>query len=933
MTHQSESQLEKSLVERLTRLGFIPVVIEDVAALETNLRSQLSKFNNTTFSDGEWARIMNHLMKGDRFHKAKTLRDRFSLKRDDETTAWIKFFNMEQWCKNVYQVTQQVTQVGKYENRYDVTLLINGLPLVQVELKRRGIEMKEAFNQIQRYHKHTYTGTLFEYVQVFVISNGVNTKYFSNNPKQTFEQTFFWTDVDNNKITRLEDFTDVFLEKCAVSELIAEHIVLAESEQIPMVLRPYQYYAVKALEKRVNESNKNGYIWHTTGAGKTLTAFKTSQILSRNPDVKKVMFVVDRKDLDIKTTEEFNSFSDGSVDGTNNTNALVKQLADPNRKLIVTTIQKLDIAIGRDGYLKQFEYLKDEKVVIIFDECHRSQFGQTHARIKAFFNRAQLFGFTGTPIFAENHVGKVTTKDVFGDCLHKYIITNAISDSNVLGFSVEYVGRYKQKDPDVLAADIFADALVEGIDTKEVLESQDRLEKIANYVLQDWKRKTKNGKFNALFAVSSIEVLKRYYTLIKTKSGDDIKIATIFTYHANEADDENSDLDNDPLDTENAPVNQHSRDFLEECIKDYNALYSTNYSTDKFYDYYKDLQKRIKNKQVDLVLVVNMFLTGFDAARLNTLYVDKNLRYHGLIQAYSRTNRLLNSDKPHGNIVSFRNLKEATDKALALYGDENAKEVVFKKPYEEQKKEFEEKLAKLKEEAPTIDSVDGLRGEQEKANFVQAFRDLLRLKSSLETFAEFSFEDLGITEQEFYDYQSKYLDIHAGIKDREAEKESILDQIDFELELTVRDLINFDYIIQLIAGLKNITSDAVRTKKTEDILKVFDHDVNLRKKKELVKKFIEESLPRIGRSEEVEAAFAEFWTSERANKLRNLSESEHITPEAIEALIGEYLYTDRLPSGEDIVERLPERPRLMEHKSVVNRIREAIKDIVDVFEW
>ncbi len=933
MTHQSESQLEKSLVERLTRLGFTPVVIEDVTALETNLRSQLSKFNNTAFSDGEWARIMNHLMKGDRFHKAKTLRDRFSLKRDDETTAWIKFFNMEQWCKNEYQVTQQLTQVGKYENRYDVTLLINGLPLVQVELKRRGIEMKEAFNQIQRYHKHTYTGTLFEYVQVFVISNGVNTKYFSNNPKQTFEQTFFWTDVDNTKITRLEDFTDVFLEKCAVSELIAEHIVLAESEQIPMVLRPYQYYAVKALEKRVNESNKNGYIWHTTGAGKTLTAFKTSQILSRNPDVKKVMFVVDRKDLDIKTTEEFNSFSDGSVDGTNNTNALVKQLADPNRKLIVTTIQKLDIAIGRDGYLRQFEYLKDEKVVIIFDECHRSQFGQTHARIKSFFNRAQLFGFTGTPIFAENHVGKVTTKDVFGDCLHKYIITNAISDSNVLGFSVEYVGRYKQKDPDVLDADIFADALVEGIDTKEVLESQDRLEKIADYVLHDWKRKTKNGKFNALFAVSSIDVLKRYYTLIKAKGGDDIKIATIFTYHANEADDENSDLDNDPLNTENAPVNQHSRDFLEECIKDYNALYSTNYNTDKFYDYYKDLQKRIKNKQVDLVLVVNMFLTGFDAARLNTLYVDKNLRYHGLIQAYSRTNRLLNSDKPHGNIVSFRNLKEATDKALALYGDENAKEVVFKKPYEEQKKEFEEKLAKLKEEAPTINSVDALQGEQEKASFVQAFRDLLRLKSSLETFAEFSFEDLGIAEQEFYDYQSKYLDIHAGIKDCEREKESILDQIDFELELTVRDLINFDYIIQLIAGLKNITSDAVRKKKADDILKVFDHDANLRKKKDLVKKFIEENLPNVKRSDEVEAAFAKFWQSERSNKLQNLAQTEHITQEHIEALIGEYLYTERLPSGEDIVERLPERPRLMEHRSVINRIRDAIKDIVDVFEW
>jgi type I restriction enzyme, R subunit len=933
MTHQSESQLEKTLMERLMRLGFSPVVIEDPVALEANLRSQLGKFNDTTFTDGEWSRIMNHLMKGDRFHKAKTLRDRYSLKRDDETTIWIQFFNMDRWCKNEYQVTQQITQVGKYVNRYDVTLLINGLPLVQVELKRRGVEMKEAFNQIQRYHKHSFTGTLFEYVQVFVISNGVNTKYFSNNPKQTFEQTFFWTDVDNKKITRLEDFTDAFLEKCFISEMIAEHIVLAESEKIPMVLRPYQYYAVKALEKRVNESNKNGYIWHTTGSGKTLTAFKTSQILSRNPDIKKVMFVVDRKDLDIKTTEEFNSFSDGSVDGTGNTSALVKQLSDPNRKLIVTTIQKLDIAIGRESYIKKFDYLKDEKVVIIFDECHRSQFGLTHSHIKGFFNKAQLFGFTGTPIFAENHVGKVTTIDVFDECLHKYIITNAISDNNVLGFSVEYVGKYKQKDQDVLDADIFADALVEGINTKEVLEDQGRLEKITDYVLHDWKRKTKNGKFNALFATPSIEVLKRYYTLFKAKAPEDLKIATIFTYHANEADDENNDLDTDPLETEGVAVNQHSRDFLQDCINDYNKLYDTNYSTDKFYEYYKDIQKRIKNKQVDLVLVVNMFLTGFDSARLNTLFVDKNLRYHGLIQAYSRTNRLLNSDKPHGNIVSFRNLKEATDKALALYGDENAKEVVFKKPYEEQKKEFEEKLQKLRERVPTVGDVDSLQSEQEKADFVQSFRDLLRIKSSLETFAEFSFEDLGITEQEFYDYQSKYLDIHADIKNRDPEKESILDQIDFELELTVRDLINFDYIIQLIAGLKNVTSDTVRAKKTEDILKVFDRDVMLRKKKDLVRKFIEENLPAIGRSEDVESAFSAFWASERSSTLRKLSESENISTEDIENLIGEYLYTDRLPSGEDIAERLPERPRLMEHKTVINRIRDAIKDIVDVFEW
>jgi type I restriction enzyme R subunit len=905
----------------------------------------LEKFNATTFSDAEFTRIFNHLNKGDRFQKAKTLRDRFALKRDDESDFYVRFFNMDKWCQNEYQVTHQITQTGRYENRYDVSLLINGLPLVHIELKRRGVEMKEAFNQIQRYHKHSFVGTLFEYVQIFVISNGVNTKYFSNNHKQSFEQTFYWTDAENRKITALDDFADVFLEKCAVSEMIAEYIVLAESLKIPMTLRPYQYYAVKEIERRVKESDKNGYIWHTTGSGKTLTSFKASQILSKIPEVKKVIFVVDRKDLDIQTTKEFNSFSDGSVDGTDNTQSLVKQLKDQSRKLIVTTIQKMDIAIGREGYLKQFEYLRDEKVVIIFDECHRSQFGTTHARIKNFFSRAQLFGFTGTPIFAENSVGGVTTADVFRECLHRYIITHAISDDNVLGFAVEYVGKYAQKDSSTLDADIevnaegrenalgyFAETLVEGIDTKEVLESPDRLNKIADYVLADWKRKTKNGKFNALFAVSSIEVLKKYYLLFKKKKTDDFKIATIFTYHANE--EESSDtLDVDIFAGEGTPGNQHSRDFLENCIRDYNETFATNFTTDGFYDYYRDLQKRIKSKEVDLVLVVNMFLTGFDSPRLNTLYVDKNLRYHGLIQAYSRTNRLLNSDKPHGNIVSFRNLKLATDKALALFGDENAKEVVFKKPYDQQKKEFDKKLDELRDKVPTVESVSDLQGEEEKAEFVKTFRDLLRLKSSLETFAEFSFSELGISEQEFYDYQSKYLDIYEERKTHESGAESILDQIDFELELTVRDVIDFDYIIQLIAGLKNISSDAVREKKAEDILRLFDRDVKLRKKKDLIKKFIEENLPKIDKSDNVEKSFSDFWNSERSESLKKIAEMENIPLEKFEHLIGEYLYTQRLPHGQDIVDLLPKAPKILERQGIIDRIKNAIENIVDIFEW
>ena len=529
-------------------------------------------------------------------------------------------------------------------------------------------------------------------------------------------------------------------------------------------------------------------------------------------------------------------------------------------------------------------------------------------------------------------MGGVTTADVFGQCLHKYIITHAIEDDNVLGFAVEYVGKYTQKDPDTLDADIFAETLVEGIDTKEVLESDDRLNKITDYVLSDWKRKTKDGKFNALFATPSIEVLKKYYVLFKKKKSDNFRIATIFTYHANE-DDSSDMLDVDVFAGEGTPGNKHSRDFLEDCIKDYNKLYSTNFSTDRFYDYYRDLQKRIKNKEVDLTLVVNMFLTGFDSPRLNTLYVDKNLRYHGLIQAYSRTNRLLNSDKPHGNIISFRNLKLATDKALALFGDENAKEVVFKKPYEEQKKEFVNKLNELREKVPTVDSVDDLKGEEEKAVFIKTFRDLLRIKSSLETFAEFSFDELGISEQEFYDYQSKYLDIHEERKDNTSEAESILDQIDFEIELTVRDIINFDYIIQLIAGLKNISSEAVRQKKTEDILRIFDRDVKLRKKKDLIRKFIENNLPKIHKADDVEKSFTEFWNSERSTVLKEISKSEDIPLEKIEDLIGEYLYTQKLPKGQDIVDLLPEAPKILERQNIIDRIKKALENVVDTFEW
>ncbi|SHF46266.1 type I site-specific deoxyribonuclease, HsdR family, partial [Ruegeria intermedia] len=444
-TTQSEAQLESELVGRLTALGWQPVTIRDTAALEANLRTQLELHNNNlTFTDAEFRKILAHLGKGSPFEKAKTLRDRFQLVRDDGSSVWIEFFNTRDWCRNRYQVTTQVTQVGRYKNRYDVTLLVNGLPLVQIELKRRGMELKEAFNQINRYHKHSFwAGTaLFQYVQIFVISNGVNTRYFANNRHQDFKQTFPWADFENRPINKLDAFADAFLEKCQISKMIAKYVVLHESDRMLMVLRPYQYHAVEAILERVKAGRKNGYIWHTTGSGKTLTSFKAAQVVVENPKVEKVVFVVDRADLDYQTTKEFNHFSPGSIDGTDNTAALVAQLTD-DTKVIVTTIQKLNTAITRDRYAGKLDVVKDKRVVFIFDECHRSQFGETHKNIVGFFSRAQLFGFTGTPIFADNAVGRRTTKDLFGDRLHRYVITDAIRDDNVLKFSVEYWGKLK----------------------------------------------------------------------------------------------------------------------------------------------------------------------------------------------------------------------------------------------------------------------------------------------------------------------------------------------------------------------------------------------------------------------------------------------------------------------------------------------------------
>ncbi len=951
MPKQPEQILEEQLVEQLQKLNYGLVHIRDEKELIANLKSQLEKHNNIQFSNAEFDKVLNILSKGSVFEKAKTLRERQHIVRDNGDNLYFEFIQTEHWCQNQFQVTHQVTMEGKYKNRYDVTLLINGLPLVQIELKRRGLELKEAFNQINRYQRHSFGANsgLYQYIQIFVISNGVNTKYYANNRNQSFKQTFYWTDKENKRLTNiLNGFTAEFLEPCHISKMICKYIVLNQTQKILMVLRPYQFYAVEALVDKVMHSRSNGYIWHTTGSGKTLTSFKASQILTSLPKVKKVVFVVDRKDLDYQTTKEFNSFSKGSIDGTDNTKALVKQFTD-DTKLIVTTIQKLNTAISKKHYVAKMEKLKDERIVFIFDECHRSQFGETHGRINKFFNKPQMFGFTGTPIFADNAVknelGKRTTKELFGDCLHKYVITDAIKDENVLKFSVEYVGRYKKKD-----SPTEIDIEVEDIDTKELMESTVRLEKIANYILANHNRKTHNRTFTAMFCVSSIENLIKYYELFhqkKIKGEHSLNIATIFSYGTNEDDmDANGfinfeeDFDRYDLNLVTEPQtdyisNKHTRDKLDEYIEHYNKMFETNFSTkdsESFYNYYNDISKKVKERKIDILLVVNMYLTGFDSPPLNTLYVDKNLKYHGLIQAYSRTNRILNEQKSQGNIVVFRNLKNATDEAITLFSNKEAVEVIIMKPYEDYVNKFNNAFITLLKVTPTVNSVNELQTEDDELEFIKAFRELIRIKNVLTSFADFKWADLAMSEQLFEDFKSKYLDLYDKVKsDHQKEKVSILEDVDFELELIHRDEINVAYIIQLLIKLKSKTKkDFNQTEK--EILNLLNSEAHLRSKRELIEKFIQDNLPVIEDSDDIPQEFEKFWTGEQQKAFHQLISEENLSPVRTQLLIEDYLYAEREPIRDEILELLEgEKPTLLERKKIGERILKKILNFVETF--
>ncbi len=957
-----EIVVENNLIAQLQTLGYEGVTIADGDGLVGNLKSQLERFNKTSFSDKDFTKILNHLEKGNVFEKAKTVRDRFALTKEDGVVEYVQFYDSEEPQNNLFQVTNQITQEGVYKNRYDVTLLINGLPMVQIELKRPGIEIKEAFNQVERYKRHSFWSNygLFNFVQLFVISNGTKTKYFCNNPSasMTFKQTIFWSDVNNKNILEISAFAESFLHPTNLGKVLANYIVINETLKCLMVLRPYQYYATEAIVNQVKNSNENGYIWHTTGSGKTLTSFKASQIVMDLPEVEKVLFVVDRKDLDYQTIEEYNNFKKGSVDSTDDTSSLVKQLSD-GTKLIVTTIQKLNNAISHKRYANKLSAVKDKKVVFIFDECHRSQFGDTHKAITDFFTNNQLFGFTGTPIFADNvsknQHGKRTTKDLFGECLHKYVITDAINDKNVLKFNIEYVGRYKKKSANELDIDVDVD--VEDIDKTEVFNDEGRIEKIVDYIIQHHNSKTHHKEYSAIFALSSIDNLMKYYDIFQKKKEEgkhNLRIATIFTYGANEGTgeggghvpDEAFDGEEQELPMAAEPqegYGKHSREKLEDYMGHYNKMYGQNFSTKdskSFQEYYNDLSKRLKSREkanfqdkdrLDIVLVVNMMLTGFDAKMVNTLYVDKNLKYHGLIQAYSRTNRIINEKKSQGNIVCFRNLKKATDDAIALFSNKDAKDTIIMPEYEFVAKQFDDALAELKKVVPTVESADDLYGDQQRLEFVQAFRRLMRVKNVLASYADFDWDDMQIGEEEFTDYANKYVDIKEIVGKDPKQKDSIINDIDFELELIHRDEINVAYILKLLANLNEAKDPTSAAKQKKSIIDALASDVSLRSKRELIEKFIEENLPDIKDSDLIGDEFEKYWSDQKVLALSKLCEEEKLDKDQFKSLIETYVYTQQEPIREEVIQCLDNRPSILAARSIGERIISKMKKYVEVF--
>lgn len=967
MTSQSELHLENQLIENLQNLGYDYVELRTEQALLANLKEQIEKVNNLpVLSNNEWTQVLHHLKGGTIFDKAQKLRDAKTFTYDDGTESrhiHLLFENVED---NVYQVTNQVTIDNRYnsgkkegrKSRFDVTILVNGLPLAQIELKKRGMEISEAFNQTQRYIKEAYwVGQgLFNYIQLFVISNGANTRYYSNGTNG-MEFVFHWTDIDNKAISDLTDFTPAFLNPTHLTEMINDHIILNQSNKRLMVLRPYQVYAVEEIIERVKNTDKNGYIWHTTGAGKTLTSFQASKVIQKMPDVAKVLFVVDRKDLDAQTKKEFNSFVPDSVDDTDNTRSLVKQLKQSHSKLILTTLQKLNRAIVNDKYLDDIAYLRDEKVVLIFDECHRSQFGETHRNIKRFFNKAQMFGFTGTPIFKDNSVSKgglnFTTEYLFDELLHSYLIVDAIRDKNVLPFRMFYWGKYTSTSID--------GEKVEAINTSEVYNNPERIGKITEFIINNHDKYTKNRTFSALFCVSSIDMLIQYYDLFeklqKKKQQHDedagklfnpLKIATIFSFDANEARiyDENGTNEQSDIQEESViptDINQSKRDKLDSYISHYNGQFGTNYNSgDSLSEYHSDIAKRVRGEdesrnkieKVDILIVVNMFLTGFSAPLLNTMYVDKNLKQHGLIQAFSRTNRLLNKQKPFGNIICFRNLKQATDEALLLFANKDSKATVFIPSYDTLEAGYDKAVADLYKITSSSQAVDDLLTEEDTASFILAFREVMRSHNQLSSFIEYEQDKTALNVQEFNNFTSKYKDLKDSLSfTDEKDKVSILDDIDFQLELLHSDNVNVGYIINLLQHIVDAKTDEQKRKFKAQAMDMLGGEISLHDKKELIQKFIDENIPKLITGESVAHAFSNFWDIEKENAYHELCKSQNLKIDKFESILNDYKRSERLPRIEQM-EGLADYPislfkRTDEFNRLLNHTHRFINNFYD----
>ena len=946
MPVQSEAALENGLIATLQQMNYEYVQIEEEKNLRTNFKSQLEKHNRkrleeigrTEFTEAEFEKILIYLEGGTRFEKAKKLRDLFPLELDDGERLWVEFLNRTHWCQNEFQVSHQITVEGRKKCRYDVTILINGLPLVQIELKRRGVELKQAYNQIQRYHKTSFHG-LFDYVQLFVISNGVNTRYFANNPNSGYKFTFNWTDAANVPFNELEKFATSFFDKCTLGKIIGKYIVLHEGDKCLMVLRPYQFYAVEKILDRVKNSNNNGYIWHTTGAGKTLTSFKAAQLVAELDDVDKVMFVVDRHDLDTQTQSEYEAFEPGAVDSTDNTDELVKRLHG-NSKIIITTIQKLNAAVSKQWYSRRIEEIRHSRIVMIFDECHRSHFGDCHKNIVRFFDNTQIFGFTGTPIFVENAVDGHTTKEIFGNCLHKYLIKDAIADENVLGFLVEYYHGNADVDN----------------------ANQNRMTEIAKFILNNFNKSTFDGEFDALFAVQSVPTLIRYYKIFKSLDPK-IRIGAVFTYASNSSqDDALTGMNTGSYVSESTG----EADELQAIMDDYNDMFGTSFTTENFRAYYDDINLRMKKKKtdmkpLDLCLVVGMFLTGFDSKKLNTLYVDKNMDYHGLLQAFSRTNRVLNEKKRFGKIVCFRDLKSNVDASIKLFSNSNNLEDIVRPPFNEVKKNYQELTTNFLEQYPTPSSIDLLQSEKDKKQFILAFRDVIKKHAEIQVYDEFEEDaaDLGMTEQQFMDFRSKYLDIYdtfaGGCKPSEENQtpdedtestetstESGIDDIDFCLELLHSDIINVTYILELIADLNPYSAD-YKEKRTY-IIDTMIKDAELRNKAKLIDGFIQQNvdddrdnfMARKQQSDgtsDLEERLNNYITTERNNAVDKLAKEEGLDVTVLNHYLSEYDYLQK-EQPEIIQEALKEKHLgLIKKRKTLTRILDRLKSIIRTFSW